>query len=117
MQRPRLQDAADSAFTAFEVAARVAQRAALAESTPPQAFEAAVAAREAASHTAAAALLASGETLAAILAASASADVASPPLDAAVRNSVQHRQLLMEAMPGSAAAVALTAAAGKLLPP
>jgi flagellar biosynthesis protein FlhG len=39
------------------------------------------------------------------------------PLDAAVRNSVQHRQLLMEAMPGSAAAVALTAAAGKLLPP
>ena len=39
------------------------------------------------------------------------------PLDAAVREAVQHRQLLMEAMPGSPAAVALTAAAGKLLPP
>ena len=39
------------------------------------------------------------------------------PLDAAVREAVQHRQLLMEAMPGSPAAVALTVAAGKLLPP
>lgn len=39
------------------------------------------------------------------------------PLDAAVRQSVQHRQLLMKSMPGSPAAVALTAAAGKLLPP
>jgi flagellar biosynthesis protein FlhG len=39
------------------------------------------------------------------------------PLDPAVRHSVQQRQLLMEAMPGSAAAVALAAAAGKLLPP
>ena len=39
------------------------------------------------------------------------------PLDAAVRTSVQQRQLLMESMPGSAAAVALAAAAGKLLPP
>ena len=39
------------------------------------------------------------------------------PLDAAVRTSVLHRQLLMESMPGSPAAVALTAAAGKLLPP
>lgn len=39
------------------------------------------------------------------------------PLDPAVRTSVQQRQLLMEAMPGSAAAVALAAAAGKLLPP
>jgi flagellar biosynthesis protein FlhG len=39
------------------------------------------------------------------------------PLDPSVRTSVQQRQLLMEAMPGSAAAVALAAAAGKLLPP
>jgi flagellar biosynthesis protein FlhG len=39
------------------------------------------------------------------------------PLDAAVRESVQQRQLLMVSMPGSPAAVALTAAAGKLLPP
>ena len=39
------------------------------------------------------------------------------PLDAAVRTSVQQRQLLMESMPGSAAAMALAAAAGKLLPP
>ncbi len=39
------------------------------------------------------------------------------PLDAAVRASVQQRQLLMEALPGSAAAVALVAAAGRLLPP
>ena len=38
-------------------------------------------------------------------------------LDAAVREAVQHRQLLMDAMPGSPAAVALTVAAGKLLPP
>jgi flagellar biosynthesis protein FlhG len=39
------------------------------------------------------------------------------PLDMAVRESVQKRQLLMESLPGSAAAVALAAAAGKLLPP
>ena len=39
------------------------------------------------------------------------------PLDTAVREAVQHRQLLMKSMPGSPAAVALTAAAGKLLPP
>ena len=39
------------------------------------------------------------------------------PLDATVRTSVQQRRLLMESMPGSAAAVALAAAAGKLLPP
>jgi len=39
------------------------------------------------------------------------------PLDAAVRTSVQQRRLLMESMPGSAAAVAITAAAGKMLPP
>jgi flagellar biosynthesis protein FlhG len=39
------------------------------------------------------------------------------PSDPAVRTSVQQRQLLMESMPGSAAAMALTAAAGKLLPP
>jgi flagellar biosynthesis protein FlhG len=39
------------------------------------------------------------------------------PMDAAVRDSVQQRQLLMEAMPGSPAAVALATAAGKLLPP
>ena len=39
------------------------------------------------------------------------------PLDATVRTSVQQRRLLMESMPGSPAAVALAAAAGKLLPP
>ena len=39
------------------------------------------------------------------------------PLDAAVRQSVQQRQLLMESLPGSPAAVAVAAAAGKLLPP
>jgi flagellar biosynthesis protein FlhG len=38
------------------------------------------------------------------------------PSDPAVRTAVQQRHLLMESMPGSAAAVALTAAAGKLLP-
>jgi flagellar biosynthesis protein FlhG len=39
------------------------------------------------------------------------------PMDAAVRESVQRRQLLMEALPGSPAAVALGAAAARLLPP
>ena len=39
------------------------------------------------------------------------------PLDPAVRHAVQQRQLLMKALPGSPAAVALAAAAGKLLPP
>ena len=39
------------------------------------------------------------------------------PLDAAVRDSIARRQLLMAHRPGSAAAVALVAAAGKLLPP
>ena len=39
------------------------------------------------------------------------------PMDRAVRESIQRRQLLLEAMPGSAAAIALVAAAGKLLPP
>ena len=39
------------------------------------------------------------------------------PLDAAVRESIARRQLLLEYLPGSAAAVALVAAAGKLLPP
>ncbi len=39
------------------------------------------------------------------------------PSDTAVRESVQRRQLLMEALPGSAAAVALAAAAARLLPP
>jgi flagellar biosynthesis protein FlhG len=39
------------------------------------------------------------------------------PLDPAVRESVQRRQLLMEALPGSPAAVALSAAAARLLPP
>ncbi|MBP7668752.1 MAG: MinD/ParA family protein [Burkholderiaceae bacterium] len=39
------------------------------------------------------------------------------PLDAAVRTSVQRRQLLMDALPGSPAAVALAAAAARLLPP
>jgi len=39
------------------------------------------------------------------------------PLDAAVRTSVQRRQLLMDALPGSPAAVALAAAVARLLPP
>jgi flagellar biosynthesis protein FlhG len=39
------------------------------------------------------------------------------PLDPAVRTSVQRRQLLMDALPGSPAAVALGAAAARLLPP
>ncbi len=39
------------------------------------------------------------------------------PLDSAVRESVQRRQLVMEALPGSPAAVALGAAAARLLPP
>ncbi|MES2717970.1 MAG: MinD/ParA family protein [Pseudomonadota bacterium] len=39
------------------------------------------------------------------------------PLDSAVRESVQRRQLVMEALPGSPAAVALAAAATRLLPP
>ena len=39
------------------------------------------------------------------------------PLDAAVRTSVQRRQLLMDALPGSPEAVALAAAAARLLPP
>jgi flagellar biosynthesis protein FlhG len=39
------------------------------------------------------------------------------PMDAAVRESVQRRQLLMEALPGSPAAVALAAAAARMLPP
>ena len=39
------------------------------------------------------------------------------PLDAAVRESIQRRQLLLESLPGSSAAIALVAAAGKLLPP
>jgi flagellar biosynthesis protein FlhG len=39
------------------------------------------------------------------------------PLDGAVRESVQKRQLLMDALPGSPAAVALAAAAARLLPP
>ena len=39
------------------------------------------------------------------------------PMDAAVRESIQRRALLLEAQPGSPAAIALVAAAGKLLPP
>lgn len=39
------------------------------------------------------------------------------PMDGAVRESVQRRQLLMDALPGSPAAVALAAAAARLLPP
>ena len=39
------------------------------------------------------------------------------PTDSAVRESVQRRQLLMENLPGSPAAVALAAAAARLLPP
>ena len=39
------------------------------------------------------------------------------PMDAAVRESIQRRQLLLESLPGCAAAMALVAAAGKLLPP
>jgi len=38
------------------------------------------------------------------------------PSDAAVREAVQRRQLLMESLPGTAAAQALALAAGKLLP-
>ena len=39
------------------------------------------------------------------------------PMDAAVRESIQRRALLLETLPGSLAAIALVAAAGKLLPP
>ena len=39
------------------------------------------------------------------------------PMDAAVRESIQRRALLLESLPGSPAAMALVAAAGKLLPP
>ena len=39
------------------------------------------------------------------------------PLDSAVRDSVQRRQLVMETLPGSPAAMALAAAAARLLPP
>ncbi len=39
------------------------------------------------------------------------------PMDAAVRESVQRRQLLMDVLPGSPAAVALAAAAARMLPP
>lgn len=39
------------------------------------------------------------------------------PLDPAVRDSVQQRQLLMECQPGSPAALALSAAAARMLPP
>ena len=39
------------------------------------------------------------------------------PMDAAVRESIQRRALLLESLPGSPAAIALVAAAGKLLPP
>ena len=39
------------------------------------------------------------------------------PLDAAVRDSIQRRQLLLESTPGCPAAIALAGAAGKLLPP
>ena len=39
------------------------------------------------------------------------------PLDAAVRDSIQRRKLLLESTPGCPAAIALAAAAGKLLPP
>ena len=39
------------------------------------------------------------------------------PLDAAVRDSIQRRQLLLECLPGSPAALAIAAAAGKLLSP
>ena len=39
------------------------------------------------------------------------------PTDAAVRESIQRRALLLESLPGSPAAIALVAAAGKLLPP
>ena len=39
------------------------------------------------------------------------------PQDAAVRDSILRRQLLLEHLPGSPAALAIAAAAGKLLPP
>jgi len=39
------------------------------------------------------------------------------PYDAAVRESIQQRLLLLETFPGSPAAVGIAAAAGKLLPP
>ena len=39
------------------------------------------------------------------------------PLDPAVRQAVLRRQLLLESLPGSPAAVAISLAAGKLLPP
>ena len=39
------------------------------------------------------------------------------PFDAAVRESIQQRLLLLETLPGSPAAVGIAAAAGKLLPP
>jgi hypothetical protein len=39
------------------------------------------------------------------------------PMDAAVRESVQRRRLLMDVLPGSPAAVALAAAAARMLPP
>ena len=39
------------------------------------------------------------------------------PTDAAVRESIQRRQLLLEFLPGSGAAIALVAAAGRLLRP
>jgi len=39
------------------------------------------------------------------------------PFDAAVRESIQQRQLLLETQPGCPAAMAIAAAAGKLLPP
>ena len=39
------------------------------------------------------------------------------PMDAAVRESIQRRALLLEALPGCPAAIALVAAAAKLLPP
>ena len=39
------------------------------------------------------------------------------PLDSAVRASILRRQLLLETVPGCPAALALSAAAAKLLPP
>ena len=44
-------------------------------------------------------------------------DLGEVPFDAAVRESIQQRLLLLEASPGSPAAVGIAAAAGKLLPP
>jgi flagellar biosynthesis protein FlhG len=43
--------------------------------------------------------------------------LAEVPYDAAVRESIQQRLLLLETFPGSPAAVGIVAAAGKLLPP